>query len=69
MDKTLSLRRRALELLFERFGDAEDVQLTPFTHDVRKARSWLRGRTGALDGVVAKRLELPYPPGERAMLR
>jgi ATP-dependent DNA ligase len=63
------VRRRELEVLFDRFGDAEGVQLTLYTRDLRKARSWLTGRNVQLDGVIAKRLELPYVSGERAMLK
>ena len=45
-------------------------QLTPFTRDLRKAKRWLNdSRRYRLDGVVAKRLDLPYRPGERAMLK
>src|SRR6185503_3912450 len=33
------------------------------------ARDWLAHTGAALDGVVAKRLDGPYAPGERAMLK
>jgi ATP-dependent DNA ligase len=69
LDETLMVRRRELEVLFDRFGDAEGVQLTLYTRNLRKARSWLTGRNVQLDGVIAKRLELPYVSGERAMLK
>lgn len=42
------------------------LRLSPVTRDVRTARRWLAGREG-LDGVVAKRADLPYESGERAM--
>jgi ATP-dependent DNA ligase len=58
-------RRAALEELFAR--ETRGLSLTPFTRDVRKAKGWLSRRQLALDGVVAKRLDLPYRPGERAM--
>jgi ATP-dependent DNA ligase len=45
------------------------LRLAPFTRDLPKARSWLARRRAALDGVIAKRLDLPYRPGERAMLK
>jgi ATP-dependent DNA ligase len=47
----------------------EGLSPTPFTRDVRKAKTWLTRRQLALDGVVAKRLDLPYQAGERAMLK
>ncbi len=37
--------------------------------DLAAARAWLAQSGGALDGVVAKRLDQPYRPGERAMLK
>ena len=36
---------------------------------MRKAEKWLAGRQVSVDGVIAKRLDLPYLPGERAMLK
>ncbi len=45
------------------------LRLSPQISDLRRARTWL-SRTGpSLDGVIAKRLDLPYRPGERAMLK
>jgi len=58
-------RRRELETFFAR--DHKGLSLTPFTRDLRKAKSWLARRQLALDGVMAKRLDLIYKPGERAM--
>jgi ATP-dependent DNA ligase len=69
LDETLVVRRRELEALFDRFGDAEGVQLTPYTRGLLKARSWLKSRNVQLDGVIAKGLELSYLSGERAMLK
>ena len=62
-------RRAALEALFERFGEEAGLTITPFTRDMRKAEKWLNDRQVSVDGVVAKRLDLPYQPGERAMLK
>jgi ATP-dependent DNA ligase len=50
-------RRR--ELLEETIG--EPVELTPRTKERRKAERWLH----SAEGVVAKRLDAPYKPGER----
>ncbi|HWI86730.1 MAG TPA: ATP-dependent DNA ligase [Sphingomonas sp.] len=59
-------RRAALETFYER---RPRLLLSPMTRDAREAEAWL-GRAGtALDGVVAKRLDLPYRPGERAMAK
>ena len=62
-------RREALEAFFQGIGEAHGLALTPFTRDLRNARQWLNARRASLDGVVAKRLDLPYRPGERAMLK
>ena len=45
---------------------AEGFALSPFTRDRDAAERWLeRLETAGLDGVVAKRLGLPYLPGSR----
>lgn len=65
----LSARRAALEAAVARIGPAHRVRLSPYTLDAEAARRWLSNRTGALDGVVAKRLDGAYEPGKRAMLK
>ncbi len=63
-------RRAALEQLFGRIGDAPRLRLSPATTRRAEATRWLaRAGGGALDGVVAKRLDEPYRAGERAMLK
>ncbi len=66
VDDTLGVRRPALNKFAERyFGASTDrVKLSPVATSLRIARGWLAGRAG-LDGVVAKRLDLPYRSGER----
>ncbi|MDT9598272.1 ATP-dependent DNA ligase [Sphingosinicella rhizophila] len=68
LETPLSKRRQALERLHsnERTGG---LLLSPRTVDRHLAQSWLEGTGGALDGIVAKRLDEPYRPGERAMLK
>ena len=48
---------------------ADRVRLSPFTHDRRQAGRWLDRAHGALDGVIAKRLDKPYAAGKRDMLK
>jgi ATP-dependent DNA ligase len=44
----------------------QGFRLSPATHDLSDARAWLdRFETLGLDGVIAKRLDLPYLPGSR----
>ena len=69
VDAPLSQRRKALEALFKRFGKTAAVQLSPGVADWDQACAWLEDLGSALDGVVAKRLDGPYVPGERAMLK
>jgi len=69
LDAPFEQRRMHLEALYQTASDPHGLQLTPFTRDLRKAKAWLTGRQVSLDGVVAKRLDLPYRPGERAMLK
>jgi ATP-dependent DNA ligase len=46
------------------------VHLTPATTDRATGADWFERFEGAgLDGVVAKRLDAPYQPGKRAMLK
>jgi ATP-dependent DNA ligase len=51
-------------------GARRPVHLTPATRDAAIAADWFDRFEGAgLDGVVAKRLDGPYEPGKRAMLK
>lgn len=62
----LKERRRRLESFFEESGRGIDgLQLSPATTDVAQAREWFRKTGSALDGIVAKRLDMPYRSGER----
>jgi ATP-dependent DNA ligase len=56
------LEERRAEL--ERRGTG--VQLSPISHDRDEAQTWLNGLEAAgLDGVICKRLGIPYLPGSR----
>jgi ATP-dependent DNA ligase len=56
----LEKRRRKLEQVAKKF------RLSPITRDREEAEEWLQRLAAAgLDGVVAKRLGLPYLPGSR----
>jgi ATP-dependent DNA ligase len=61
-------RRARLEIVL---GEAAPpVHLTPATRDRALATDWFHRFEGAgLDGVIAKRLDAPYQPGKRAMLK
>jgi ATP-dependent DNA ligase len=66
--RTLPERREALERFFKT-AQGPRLRLSPYTLDRRQAQAWLDRLSGSLDGVVAKRRDEPYRPGERAMLK
>ena len=60
-EQPLELRRRELER-----KAAKDFGLSPAVRDAKQAARWLdRLEQAGLDGVIAKRLGLPYLPGSR----
>lgn len=66
----LSERRKALERFFEgATASSPALRLSPYTRSRDEAKRWLDAVGGALDGVVAKRIDGPYEAGERAMLK
>jgi ATP-dependent DNA ligase len=60
-------RRVRLEQLLQDAGPR--VCLSPATGDVDVAREWLNRSGSGIDGVVAKRVDEPYRPGKRAMVK
>ncbi len=62
----LAARRQALERFFAALGVSERVILSPASRDRNAGVAWMRDLAAAgLDGIVAKRLELPYRSGDR----
>jgi ATP-dependent DNA ligase len=60
-------RRAALQRLL---SDGNGViAATPSTRDAAVALRWLEQTTPGVDGVVAKRDDLPYEPGRRSMIK
>jgi ATP-dependent DNA ligase len=68
LDRPLAQRRDALERFFKK-NRVPGLQLSPATTNRDAALGWLRHSGGALDGVIAKRLDLEYRSGERAMIK
>jgi ATP-dependent DNA ligase len=64
----LAKRRQALER-FHAKQRVPGLLLSPATEEHDTAVGWLERSGGALDGVIAKRLDLEYRPGERAMIK
>jgi ATP-dependent DNA ligase len=67
LDEPLRVRH---DRLVEILGRRPPVYLTPSTTDRDQARSWFSAFEGAgLDGVMAKRLDDPYTPDKRTMVK
>ena len=64
----LEQRRIALEAFHSKHSGLS-LLLSNCTRDIDAARLWLARSGGALDGVVAKRLDDVYRAGERSMLK
>ena len=64
--KLLSERRKKLDAFAKKyFAKNKSVELSPQTADLKIARDWLAGAGVDLDGVIAKRADLPYQSGNR----
>jgi ATP-dependent DNA ligase len=62
----LKERRKKLEAFAKKyFGKESLLALSPATSDQRTIEKWLKRAGNALDGVIAKRLDLPYQSGNR----
>jgi ATP-dependent DNA ligase len=68
MEEPQEKRRALLEKLLAKAR--VPLYLTPVTRERKTAVKWLQQFEGAgLDGVIAKRADLAYQPGKRAMLK
>jgi ATP-dependent DNA ligase len=66
LKKPLEERRERLENFADRyFADREEIKLSPATGDMAAAKRWFRTVGGNLDGIIAKRTDLPYQSGNR----
>ena len=62
----LSDRRKKLEAFAKKYvGKKSSLSLSPATDDQRIVEKWLKRAGNALDGVIAKRTDLPYQSGNR----
>jgi ATP-dependent DNA ligase len=65
-EQPLSKRRPALEAFARtQFKSPTTFRLSPATTSFSIAKKWLREAGGGFDGVIAKRLDLPYQSGNR----
>jgi ATP-dependent DNA ligase len=70
-ESNLKLNLRTRRRLLEKFARAnlrrvKNVRLSPATTDYNVANAWFRKTGRDLDGIIAKRLDAPYAPGERS---
>jgi ATP-dependent DNA ligase len=66
----LTRRRQALESFVKVAGGPGEFALSPTARDLKQAERWLtESGHGATDGVVAKRLDGIYQPGERGFIK
>jgi len=65
-DAFLPERRKKLDAFARKyFAKNKSIELSPETKDLKIAKGWLAGAGGDVDGVIAKRLDLPYQSGNR----
>ena len=66
VDAPLSERRKKLDGFAKKyFAKNKSIELSPQTSDLKIAKSWLAGAGGDVDGVISKRLDVPYQTGNR----
>jgi ATP-dependent DNA ligase len=66
VDEPLTARRKRLEAFARKqFSRRGRVRLSPATTKLADARKWLKRVGATLDGIIAKRRDLPYRAGNR----
>jgi ATP-dependent DNA ligase len=67
IDRPLLQRRGALEAFArESLRGVKRIRLSPVTGKLSEAKRWLKRVGATLDGIIAKRRDLPYRSGDRA---
>ena len=67
LERPWTERHAALTALVARSGGA--IEMSPGVDSLAEAESWLKTGVAGRDGVVAKRRDAPYTPGERTMVK
>ena len=66
LQRSLKERRKLLgKFARTNFKTDRAIRLSPATTDLKQAKKWFDKAGGDLDGVIAKRLDMPYRSGER----
>jgi ATP-dependent DNA ligase len=69
MDLPLGERRKHLEKFARQFFIKNaGLHLSPCTTDLAQAQQWMERRGSFLDGIIAKRMDLPYAAGKRTAM-
>jgi ATP-dependent DNA ligase len=64
-DKLIARRKRLDAFAKKYFAKNKTIELSPQTSDFKIAKNWLAGAGVDLDGVIAKRTDMPYQSGNR----
>jgi ATP-dependent DNA ligase len=68
--EVLPTRRKRLEVFAKKyFAKSDRVRLSPATVKLADARKWLSRVGATLDGIIAKRRDVPYSSGDRHGMR
>jgi ATP-dependent DNA ligase len=66
VEQPLNERRKKLETFAKKnFKSSPTLHLSPATENYSVARKWFAQVGGALDGIIAKHLDMPYQSGNR----
>ena len=66
LERPLSERRKLLKKFAKQnLKSNKAIRISPATTDLKQAKKWFEKAGGDLDGVIAKRLDMPYRSGER----
>jgi ATP-dependent DNA ligase len=65
-DMPLAERRKRLEQFAKKYFPKDGrIRLSPWTGKLSEAEKWLRSGGATLDGIIAKRNDIPYRSGDR----
>jgi ATP-dependent DNA ligase len=65
INEVLPERRKRLEAFARTYFKSKSVRLSPSTTELADAKKWLSRVGATLDGIVAKRRDVPYSSGDR----
>jgi ATP-dependent DNA ligase len=66
IEHPLAERRPMLEAFARKYFDKRGrIRLSPATTKLSEAKGWLKKVGSTLDGIIAKRRDMPYRPGDR----